>query len=70
MQDNERPRRLRPAQAATYAGLSKSTLDKMRVLGNGPAFFKIGRASVYQTDDIDAWLAQRRRTSTSDIGGR
>ena len=50
--------------AAEYTGLSKSTLDKLRCFGGGPAYFKLGRAVVYRTEDIDAWLEERRRAST------
>jgi predicted DNA-binding transcriptional regulator AlpA len=55
---------IRVAEAAKYVGLSKSSLDKLRMGEDGPTFFKIGRAVVYSTDDLDAWLAARRRTST------
>ncbi|ODT69034.1 MAG: hypothetical protein ABS75_18455 [Pelagibacterium sp. SCN 63-23] len=50
--------------AAEYTGLSKSTLDKLRCFGGGPAYLKLGRAVVYSTDDLDAWLSERRRETT------
>jgi predicted DNA-binding transcriptional regulator AlpA len=67
----EEPRRiLRPAQAATYLGLSPSTLAKRRCWGLPPAFVRLGaRAVGYDTDELDAWLAACRRTSTSEGGG-
>lgn len=53
-------------QAATRLGLSKSTLDKMRCAGRGPRFIKsTDRAIRYDPADLDAWIADRRRTSTS-----
>ncbi len=55
-------------EAATYTGLSPSTLNKLRVFGDGPVFLKLGRRVVYDTADLDAWLASKRRTSTSDNG--
>lgn len=55
---------IRTKAAAQYLGLSKSTLDKLRCFGGGPAFAKLGRAVIYNTADLDAWLAERRRTST------
>ena len=61
-------RRLRTVAAANYVGSSKSTLEKLRVYGGGPIFHKLGRTVVYDTDDLDAWLATRRRNSTSDLG--
>jgi predicted DNA-binding transcriptional regulator AlpA len=54
--------------ACVYIGLAKSTLDKMRVFGGGPAFLKLGRRVVYDVADIDRWLASRRRNSTSERG--
>lgn len=61
-------RRLRPAEAAEYAGLSASTLAKHRCRGTGPAFIKAGRVVLYEVLDIDNWLSGRRRLSTSDTG--
>lgn len=55
---------IRVPEAARYVGLSKSTLDKLRMGDEGPTFFKVGRSVVYATDDLDSWLASRRRTST------
>ncbi len=55
---------IRVAEAAKYVGLSKSSLDKLRMGADGPAFFKVGRAVVYSTDDLDFWLESKRRVST------
>lgn len=63
-------RHLRPAEAAVYAGFSKSKLDKLRVFGGGPVFIKVGRVVLYRLDDLDRWLGGQRRTSTSDDGAR
>ncbi|MGQ0531696.1 MAG: helix-turn-helix transcriptional regulator [Caulobacteraceae bacterium] len=53
-------------QAAQRLGLSKSTLDKMRCAGKGPRFIKsTDRAVRYDPVDLDAWIANRRRTSTA-----
>jgi predicted DNA-binding transcriptional regulator AlpA len=60
---------LATAEAAAYCGSSKSTLEKLRVYGGGPAFIKMGSRVVYDVADLDAWLAARRRLSTSDSGG-
>ena len=59
--------RLPATDAARYCGLSTAYLAKMRSIGGGPAYLKLGRRVVYSTDDLDDWLAARRRTSTSDI---
>ena len=55
--------------AAEYLGLATQTLAKMRWSGDSPPFFKVGRRVLYERDELDAWLAQRKRTSTSDPGG-
>lgn len=53
---------VRVREAAAYMGLSKSLLDKLRHFGGGPRYFKIGRAVVYSTTDLDAWMAERTKT--------
>lgn len=61
--------KLRAPEAARYVGLSASTLAKMRLRGDGPAYAKAGpRVVVYALQDLDAWLAGRKRCSTSDLG--
>ena len=62
-------RMMRAPAAAEYLGLSASTLAKMRLRGDGPFYSKAGpRVVVYDVVDLDAWLASRRRRSTSDNG--
>ncbi|MCP5382036.1 MAG: helix-turn-helix domain-containing protein [Kordiimonadaceae bacterium] len=60
--------RLRTSDAAAYCGLSKSTFDKYRITGEGPAFLKLGRAVVYDLKDLDFWMESNRFTSTSEVG--
>ena len=69
----DQPKRLRTPAAAEYCSLSPRTLEKLRVLGGGPIFMCLGagargRAVVYDSRDLDAWLAAKRRRSTSDPG--
>ena len=60
----------RAGPAAEYCGLSGSTFANMRLRGDGPPFIKAGpRVVVYDIEDLDTWLASRRRCSTSDPGG-
>ena len=59
-------RRLRTGDAATYIGLSKSTLEKMRVNGGGPVYSALGRIVVYEVGDLDAFVEARKRHSTSE----
>lgn len=56
---------LNTAQAAFYIGLSKRTLEKMRVIGGGPIYRKHGRYVRYHIDDLNAWSDARCKTSTS-----
>ncbi|RMF05231.1 MAG: DNA-binding protein [Alphaproteobacteria bacterium] len=53
-------------QAARRLGLSPRTLEKWRVEGNGPPFYKIGRRVAYLEADLVEWLRGRRRRSTSE----
>ena len=60
-------RKLRTDEAARFLGLSSSTLAKMRLRGDGPAYSKAGpRIVVYDMTDLDDWLAKGRRFSTSE----
>ena len=53
-------------EAAAYCGSSASTFEKLRHKGGGPVYCKIGRRVVYRVEDLDAWLAENRRRSTSE----
>lgn len=57
--------KLNVVAAAAHTGLSKSTLDKLRVYGGGPTYLKLGRKVVYDAVDLDAWLAGKRVANTS-----
>jgi excisionase family DNA binding protein len=52
-------------RAAQYLGLSLPTLTRMRVDGDGPKYVKMGRAVRYRIADLDAWMADRVVSSTS-----
>lgn len=59
--------KLRPDQAAAFLGTASSTLAKWRLRGHGPPYFKLGtRMVVYDVEDLEVWLATRRRQSTSE----
>jgi DNA-binding transcriptional MerR regulator len=53
---------------AERIGLSPKTLANWRSSGGGPPFYKLGGRVLYDPCDLDAWVASRRRTSTSDPG--
>ncbi|MEF2549539.1 helix-turn-helix domain-containing protein [Aurantimonas sp. C2-5-R2] len=57
---------VRPGEAAAVLNLSKSTLAKMRMRGDGPPFAKLGgKIVVYRLADLDAWINERSRVSSS-----
>lgn len=60
--------RLGVEDAAHHVGLSVSTLNKLRMRGDGPIFLKLGRRVVYDVADLNAWLLSHRRGCTSDRG--
>ena len=62
--------RLNTREAAAYMGLSSRTLEKLRVAGGGPEYFKPNRRVIYDRDALDTWLASKCRRSTSDQGAK
>jgi hypothetical protein len=52
--------------AAGHLSCSASYLEKLRVVGGGPRFLKIGKAVRYKLDDLDAWASARAHSSTSE----
>lgn len=44
-------------EAAEYTGRSARTLEKRRVCGQAPAFFKIHQRVQYRRADLDAYIA-------------
>lgn len=51
--------RLRAARVAHYLDVSRSTLAKWRMNGNGPPYHRCGpRIVYYYKHEIDAWLQQ------------
>jgi hypothetical protein len=56
--------------AAKYLGgkkpLSVRTVQRMRVDGKGPRFIKVGAAVRYTQEDLDEYIANHRRSSTSE----
>ena len=62
------PTLLKTKDAATRLGLSKSTLEKLRLTGGGPVFIKRGKSVFYTESDLADWIHANRRRSTSDPG--
>lgn len=63
------PEILDTASAAVYVGLSKPTLERFRLTGDGPRYAKLTpgpRGPVrYRRADLEEWLASRLVRSTS-----
>jgi predicted DNA-binding transcriptional regulator AlpA len=57
---------LNQEQAAARLCLSPRTLERLRVTGFGPQYYKLGRKVAYGESDLDAWVNARRRNSTSE----
>lgn len=53
-------------EAADYLGLKKSTLEALRVRGNGPKYAKLGNRVRYRRVDLDSWLESKLVSSTSE----
>ena len=49
---------------------SKQWFERKRWDGTGPRFIKIGRKPLYRGSDLNAWLNEQIRKSTSDKGGQ
>jgi hypothetical protein len=59
-------RMVREPVAADHIGWAPATLRTKRCRGGGPPYHKLGKSVFYDLDDVDAWLAEHRRTSTSE----
>ena len=57
---------LKPKDLASQYGIPVSTSARLRAEGTGPAFFKRGRAVLYDVQDVEAWLNARRVTSNAE----
>src|ERR1700730_9356553 len=56
------------AVAAVHCHLSPRTLEKRRGEAGGPPYYKVGRKVLYSLSELDDWIAQGRRLSTSVPG--
>ena len=55
-------------EAAQVLKLKPATLAQWRWMGKGPRFRKIGNAVRYAVRDLEDYVEQQARTSTSDPG--
>jgi len=52
-------------EAAEFLGISASWLNKARIYGAAPTATIIGRRVLYDTGDLEMWLATRKQRTTS-----
>lgn len=71
MTTNSTPTLLTERQAAEALGISHRSLQAWRCRGEGPKFLKLNGTIVrYRAEDLDAWVADAVRNSTSDPGAQ
>lgn len=51
--------------AASFVGISVSSLQKLRVRGGGPAYAKLGARVRYRVSDLENYVAERVIACTS-----
>jgi len=56
---------LTPRELAEKLAIKPKTLEAMRHRGTGPAYVKAGRSVRYREGDVNAWLEENTRGSTS-----
>lgn len=58
---------LTEVQAARRLGMSVRWIQASRVTGDGPPFIRISRRAIrYRTGDLEQWVQERVRHSTSE----
>jgi len=53
-------------EAAAMLGVAPRTLEGWRLRGGGPRYVAVGRLVRYRRAELERWLAERERASTSD----
>jgi hypothetical protein len=57
---------LKTPEAALRVGLTPATLEKLRVIGGGPPFYRVGpKRILYDPADLDSWVRAKKFASTS-----
>lgn len=61
---------LTPRQVAKQLGVTCNTLEAWRIRGGGPKFVRVSKRCIrYRRQDVESWIEERIRSSTSDSGG-
>jgi hypothetical protein len=57
--------------AGKYVNLESQTMRALRLNGRGPKYIRVSRNKVvYDIEDLDAWLAAKKFSSTSEETSR
>ena len=59
---------LKVSELSQRMSIAEQTLNNWRSLGKGPRFIRCGRLIRYAVADVESWLEDQRRRSTSDPG--
>jgi predicted DNA-binding transcriptional regulator AlpA len=54
-------------EAAQILGISVRTLERLRVVGTGPQFCRLGRLVRYRACDLEEWVSKSLQKSTSEV---
>lgn len=54
---------------ALFPGTTHQFWNVKRHMGDGPAYYKVGRKVYYRLADVEAWLAANRYTRTDRPAG-
>ena len=57
---------LTPRETAKHLRVTERTLERRRLVGDGPPFVKIGSSIRYPLPELEKWLAERMQRSTSE----
>lgn len=57
---------LTPKEVANILGLNQASLRNWRWKGSGPVFIKVGHLVRYKQSDVNKFIEEQSRTSTSD----
>ena len=58
------------SEAARWAKVSESFLNKARLTGSGPHFIRLGRAIRYRPEDLESWARGSAADSATEHGAR
>ena len=60
-------RLLNQHETAEMLGVSVRTLERLRVLGTGPRYCRVGRLVRYRVCDLEEWVCNSIQKSTSEV---